>query len=73
MLKTDIKVGELVEIKNKDLVNNGLRLFIYEIKESGGSVIVQLGMKLNQVSEHDGEYLIMPLGINVPIEWVEKV
>lgn len=73
MLKTDLKVGELVEIKNKDLVNNGLRLFIYEIKESGGCVIVQLGMKLNQVSEHDGEYLIMPLGINVPIEWVEKV
>lgn len=73
MLNKDIKVGELVEIKNKDLVNNGLRLFICEIKESGGSFIVQLGIKLNQVSEHNGEYLIRPLGINVPIEWVKKV
>lgn len=73
MLNKGVKVGDLVEIKNVELVNNGLRLFICEIKESSGSAIVQLGIKLNQVSEPGGDYIIKPLGLSIPIEWIEKI
>lgn len=73
MSELNIKVGDLVELNNKDLVNHGVRMFVASMKKDGEVYVANLGLKFNQIDEKTGKNEIKEYGLKVPCVWLKKV